>query len=1271
MTRKTKKRGLKTFGIIVMSLLALTLGFLAFNGFAVISPLLGQGIGDGLIARYYPALNFEGDPYITIDDTINFNWGSGKPLFAPADSFSVVWEGYIEPRYTENYTFSTISDDGVRLYINNKLVIDNWSDHAATTNTGLIFLTGGVKYPIKLEYYEKTGSAVITLRWSSNTQFGEIVPESRLYTENDDLIGVQPEDQTPQAPRNLLATRITNDSVSLVWNSSEVTDQIYRNGILVTTASLDQYTDSRLLSNTTYQYYIKAVNSGIVSNASNLLTVRTLANSVPVVSVRVNDIIVDNSQTSNVLTEGSWRASSYIPGYYGSNYLYGLVRDGSISASFVPNIITSGNYNIYAWWSSNNERATNVPIQITGSLGTSTVTVNQRLNSSSWYYLGRYNFSSGTSGRVKFNVAGTNGDVVVDAIKLVYSNQSSPVIVVPSAPALTGYASSTSLVSLSWNDVSGETAYSLERSTSATSGFTQIASLGENVVTYSNTGLISGTTYYYRIRASNSAGSSAYSNVLIVQTQNVPTQVTEIATNKPTTSSSIENANYPANLATDGNSGTRWASAYSDPQWIMVDLQNTYAISNVYLYWEYASARSYQIQVSNDGSTWTNIYSTTTSAGGRENLTGLNGNGRYVRVYMTARNTQWGYSIFDLKVYGSSSSSPVVTPPTTPSGLSGTVSSNTVQIAWNDVSGETSYSLERSTSATSGFTQIASLGANVITYSDSGLTSGTTYYYRIRASNSAGSSAYSSVVSVLYTYTPVTIPVQPTNFVGTFSSTNRAISLSWNDVSGETAYSLERSTSLTTGYVVIASLGANVVSYSDSNIASSTTYYYRIRASNSAGNSAYSSIFSVTTNNFDSGTQYYVSTTGSDSNSGTITSPWRTIQYAINQMNGRSQGAVINIRGGSYTEVIWIDGVPGLTVRAYPGETVRIFPTGGAANTIIVGDEDGNNRGLKIQGLDVTGGAFYALKLEGIGAAGVIVENNKFHDAGTDVIKLAGSYEYYYDFADGAIIRNNEIYNSGTAGGTNAQGIDAIGGDGIIISGNYIHDVVSEGAFIKMGARNGIIENNRIVNVRSGAGISFGVGESDCYVFNAQINPSSYECINCIARNNIVVNSNSAGIGLGGTYGSKVYNNLFYNVAQNGQAGAWVFNVDNGLWIVNKPNSCYNFHTIVNTNMDIRNNIFVMGSSRPGIQTSTVSGTNIVDNNLFYRLDGGTTTFVGINPTNSLFANPLVSTSNYHLSTGSPAIDRGLNLASTGFSTDYDGESRPKGSAWDLGADEY
>ncbi len=130
-----------------------------------------------------------------------------------------------------------------------------------------------------------------------------------------------------------------------------------------------------------------------------------------------------------------------------------------------------------------------------------------------------------------------------------------------------------------------------------------------------------------------------------------------LSQDRPATASSTENESTPASAAVDGNTGTRWSSAFGDPQWLSVDLGATATISQVVLRWETAYGRAFQIQTSDNGTSWTTIHSTTTNTGGVQTLD-VDGNGRYVRVHGTQRGTAYGYSLWEFQVYGSGGGTP-------------------------------------------------------------------------------------------------------------------------------------------------------------------------------------------------------------------------------------------------------------------------------------------------------------------------------------------------------------------------------------------------------------------------------------------------------------------------------------------------------------------------------------------------------------------------------------------------------------------------------------
>lgn len=124
-----------------------------------------------------------------------------------------------------------------------------------------------------------------------------------------------------------------------------------------------------------------------------------------------------------------------------------------------------------------------------------------------------------------------------------------------------------------------------------------------------------------------------------------------LALQRPVTASSTETVNFPASNAVDGSYGSRWSSAYVDPSWIQVDFGSVKAVNRVVLRWEAAFGRGYQIQLSPDAATWTTVFSTTTGDGGIDDVA-VSGSGRYLRIFGTARGTQFGYSLWEIEAYG-------------------------------------------------------------------------------------------------------------------------------------------------------------------------------------------------------------------------------------------------------------------------------------------------------------------------------------------------------------------------------------------------------------------------------------------------------------------------------------------------------------------------------------------------------------------------------------------------------------------------------------------
>lgn len=140
------------------------------------------GSGDGLAVTYYDNPDFTGVTVTEINATINFDWGLNPPVFGIGpDEFSARWVGYVEPEFTEIYTFYVHADDGIRLWVNDQLLIDHWE--AGTGEwSGSIDLTANIRYRLKLEYFESFDSALISLSWSSLSVLKSVIPQNRLYS---------------------------------------------------------------------------------------------------------------------------------------------------------------------------------------------------------------------------------------------------------------------------------------------------------------------------------------------------------------------------------------------------------------------------------------------------------------------------------------------------------------------------------------------------------------------------------------------------------------------------------------------------------------------------------------------------------------------------------------------------------------------------------------------------------------------------------------------------------------------------------------------------------------------------------------------------------------------------------------------------------------------------------------------------------------------------------------------------------------------------------
>jgi hypothetical protein len=179
--------------------------------------------GNGLQATYFNSINLTGSSISRIDEKIDFDWGLNSPLTGiNSNSFSTRWTGFVQAEFSGPCTFHTVSDDGVRLWIDNVLVIDNWTYHGTTENSATVNLTAGQKYPVKMEYFEGNGGAVAKLLWSGSSLIKQPVPKANLYSSPDpgaDVIVITSSEIAQEAmPAALVYPNPFTDEITITFN---------------------------------------------------------------------------------------------------------------------------------------------------------------------------------------------------------------------------------------------------------------------------------------------------------------------------------------------------------------------------------------------------------------------------------------------------------------------------------------------------------------------------------------------------------------------------------------------------------------------------------------------------------------------------------------------------------------------------------------------------------------------------------------------------------------------------------------------------------------------------------------------------------------------------------------------------------------------------------------------------------------------------------------------------------------------------------------------
>lgn len=372
---------------------------------------------------------------------------------------------------------------------------------------------------------------------------------------------------------------------------------------------------------------------------------------------------------------------------------------------------------------------------------------------------------------------------------------------VPSAPArLVAAAASPSQINLQWADASdNETGFQVERADdSPTANFNKIADLGANTTTFSDQNLSASRQYCYRVRAVNGSGPSNFTDNACATTQAPPVGI-------------------PQNLA---------ASVVSSSQ--------------INLTWNaVAGANSYQLERSPNGNDpWEKIADPAGNDTRYEDKNRTPDTRYYYRIRAVVNGNVSGYS------NRADAATPDVAPAAPARLVATAVSYSQINLQWADVSNnESGFQVERSPNGNDSWTKIADPGANSTTYSDQSVQPQTQYFYRVRAVNAAGPSAFSDPANAT---TPVGPPAKPQNLVATAASTTQ-INLTWTAIATAANVLIERSPDGSNNWSQIADLPGVTTTFEDKNLSQNTRYYYRIRAKNASGTSPFSDVANATT----------------------------------------------------------------------------------------------------------------------------------------------------------------------------------------------------------------------------------------------------------------------------------------------------------------------------------------------------------------------------------------------------------------------------------------
>lgn len=511
----------------------------------------------------------------------------------------------------------------------------------------------------------------------------------------------------------------------------------------------------------------------------------------------------------------------------------------------------------------------------------------------------------------------------------------------PAAPTNLAAIAANAQVALSWTASTGATSYNVYRGTSAGGESATAIATGVSSTSYADAGLTSGTTYYYKVAAVNTTGTSGYSNeasatpaaggsyLVSNGTYEVVAQSSALAlaANDTSNGSAVSQQTYAGtsvqqwvlnnlgsnvvSLEVSGTSEALEVPGSSQTPGAMLDVSAYTGATNQQ--WTLVSVGSGYYEVINVCSGQeVNVAYGSTSPGGQ------------ICQYFSGNYANGVWSFTAASGGGSA--------PAAPTNLAATAGNAQVALSWTASTGATSYNVYRGTSAGGENATAIATGISSTSYTDSSLTNGTAYYYKVTAVNSYGTSSNSNEANA----TPISggsAPAAPTNL--TANASNAQVALSWTVNTGATSYNVYRGTSAGGESATALATGISSTSYTDTGLTNGTTYYYKAVAVNTTGMSGYSNEASATP-------------TGSSSGNGSL-----VLAVGLEKVVSTYSGPLAQIKRPSDNTVLDISFAPGsnalnmASVSAFLGTSqgwiTKLYDQSGNGNTVLAPTTSGTD----------------------------------------------------------------------------------------------------------------------------------------------------------------------------------------------------------------------------------------------------------------------------------------------------------------------------------------